>query len=133
MKTLSFCDDEQGPQTVVIASRSHFALPLLKKFLMPACHHPSDPDSPLDTALTRENNCLPDFELLGLKYVDRLEPWQTRILTPFDVGDPRWQESIDVLDQVYEEDNDHAFIQGWMLCVLRRRNARALISQIVCK
>ncbi|XP_072125360.1 dynein axonemal assembly factor 8 isoform X1 [Mobula birostris] len=60
------------------------------------------------------------FELLGLKWLPRLSRSQAKELTPYEVGDRHWQESIDCL-----------LSSPALVCVLRRVDAFNALAEIL--
>nr|XP_014351953.1 PREDICTED: uncharacterized protein LOC106706083 [Latimeria chalumnae] len=82
----------------------------LRQLLRPAVGKP----------LHKTDNVHGGFELLGLKWLPQLTRSQVKEITPFEVGDRHWQESIEFLASGTA-----------LLCVLRRINAFATLTQIL--
>ena len=43
------------------------------------------------------NSRLSDFELLGVKWLPGMNSFQTREVTPYEIGDARWRSSVHFL------------------------------------
>ncbi|XP_078519163.1 dynein axonemal assembly factor 8 isoform X2 [Lissotriton helveticus] len=65
-----------------------------------------------------KGDCDSGFELLGLKWLPSLSRSQAKEITPFEVGDKPWQQSIDQLVS-----------SPALICVLRRINAFAALAE----
>ncbi len=139
MKENIFFTDAVSPQVVVVACRAGFATPLLKKFLEPI--HPSS-SSHFSSSFSHEDlvgiqqftkdemNWIPSFEILGLKYVESIDEFHAKMLTPYDLGDFKWKRSLQILTEDVDEDSGS---RGWMFMALRKPNALKNVNDIVCK
>lgn len=136
MKDNIFFTDAISPQVVVVACRAGFAIPLLKKFLEPI--QSSTSSGHLDDMVgIRENyfnkdemDWIPTFEVLGLKYVESIDEFHAKMLTPFDLGDFKWRRSLEILMEELDQDSGS---RGWMFMALRKSDALKDVNDVVCK
>lgn len=101
-----FYTNKELLQIVVITARTSFAMPLLPQLL--------------------EKN-FGRVELLGLKYFSAVTRNQAKQLTPYDVDDWKWKDSLDLICTESIEGQP-----GWISVVVRKKNAHKEVDGIAC-
>lgn len=107
--TRFFYTNKDLPQLVVVTARTSFAMSLLKILLE-----------------AQEGS----FELLGLKFIQSLSESQARVLTNYDVGDWKWQNSVKSL--LSADDGSEGSKPGWISIVVRKVDAHREVDSIIC-
>ncbi|TPX62517.1 nucleoside-diphosphate kinase [Powellomyces hirtus] len=101
----TFHANPELPQVAFVASRMTFAIPVLKRIL--------DPTS--------------GFELLGIKFLKDLNTQLAKYLTPHEVGDAMWQDSIEQISRTAVDGGG----RGWLIFVVRKADALVEVDAIV--
>ncbi|KAJ3213803.1 hypothetical protein HK099_007176 [Clydaea vesicula] len=112
-----FYTNPELPQIVMIAAITEFAIPLLKIILEQDNINPSNAKS------SNTFNTINKYDLVGLKYLDKFSEKQARILTPYPVGQFKYQNSLESISRECEK--------GWIVMVVKNINAHKDIAEIV--
>ncbi|KAJ3286573.1 hypothetical protein HK104_008969 [Borealophlyctis nickersoniae] len=111
-RTTSFYTNPELPQIVFFAARLDFAVPIIKRLTEPLVGRSSSKTGPL-------------CELVGIKYLDELLPYQAEVIVPF-AEEGKRNSAIQAMLQKNEKEEG-----GWVLAVVRKVNGFEEVGRVI--